>query len=197
MKIMTKNSSATVREHTPHVLETSRTNTIVNALKRRAQAVLDDESIDVQSRAIIRYGLETNDPWLAELVRRADAGESVIDTVRDLGTHDSRTTGTNERHCSINGYHYSQEKNGDRIDEEIQQKIEALAAIICVADGEAAAALFVLMGTLENSEHPKALANTAKHFDFARCSHFNLYGMVDAQMAVVEGKLLTVSAPMY
>ena len=30
-----------------------------NALKRRAQAVLNDRSIDAQSRAIIRYGLET------------------------------------------------------------------------------------------------------------------------------------------
>ncbi|HXQ70245.1 MAG TPA: hypothetical protein VN844_07140 [Pyrinomonadaceae bacterium] len=44
----------------------------MNALKRRALAILNDESIDAQSRAIIRYGLETNDPWLAELVKRAD-----------------------------------------------------------------------------------------------------------------------------
>lgn len=27
---------------------------------------------------MIRYGLETNDPWLAELVRGVDAGETVI-----------------------------------------------------------------------------------------------------------------------
>jgi hypothetical protein len=67
-----------VRE-TPHVNRTSRTNTIVNALKQRAQAVLNDRSIDSQSRAIIRYALETNDPWLAELVRRADAGDTVVD----------------------------------------------------------------------------------------------------------------------
>jgi hypothetical protein len=67
-----------VRE-TPHVNRTSRTNTIVNALKQRAQAVLNDRSIDSQSRAIIRYALETNDPWLAELVRRADAGETLVD----------------------------------------------------------------------------------------------------------------------
>jgi hypothetical protein len=31
----------------------------MNALKQRAQAVLNDKSIDVQSRAIIRYALET------------------------------------------------------------------------------------------------------------------------------------------
>jgi hypothetical protein len=79
MTIMANHSSASVRE-TPHVNQTSRTNTIINALKRRAQAVLNDRSIDPQSRAIIRYALETNDPWLAELVRRADAGETIIDS---------------------------------------------------------------------------------------------------------------------
>src|SRR5829696_613860 len=79
MTIMTTHSSATVRE-IPHVNQTSRTNTIINALKHRAQAVLNDRTIDPQSRAIIRYALETNDPWLAELVRRADAGETVIDS---------------------------------------------------------------------------------------------------------------------
>jgi hypothetical protein len=78
MTIMANNSSATVRE-TPHVNQPSRTNTIINALKRRAQSVLNDSSMDAQSRAIIRYALETNDPWLAELVRRADAGEALID----------------------------------------------------------------------------------------------------------------------
>jgi hypothetical protein len=46
------------------------------------------------------------------------------------------------------------------------------------------------MGTLENSTHPKLLANTAKHFAFTRCGELNLFGMVDAQIAVVEGELL-------
>ena len=69
MTIMVNHSSATVRE-TPHVNQTSRTNTIVNALKQRAQAVVNDRTVDPQSRAIIRYALEKNDPWLAELVRR-------------------------------------------------------------------------------------------------------------------------------
>ena len=75
---MANDSSATVRE-TPHANRTSRTNTIMNALKERAQAVLNDRTIDPQSRAIIRYALETNDPWLAELVRRADEGETLVD----------------------------------------------------------------------------------------------------------------------
>lgn len=65
---------------TPHANQTARTNTIINVLKQRAQAVLNDRSIDPQSRAIIRYALETNDPWLAELVRRADAGETIVDS---------------------------------------------------------------------------------------------------------------------
>ena len=51
----------------------------MDALKRRAQAVLNDKSVDPQSRAIIRYALEINDPWLARLVRRADAGETLFD----------------------------------------------------------------------------------------------------------------------
>ncbi len=76
---MADHSSATVRE-TPHGHRTTRTATIINALKQRAQKVLNDKSIDPQSRAVIRYALETNDPWLAELVRRADAGETVMDS---------------------------------------------------------------------------------------------------------------------
>src|SRR5215213_2279268 len=81
---MTTHSSSTAREQAPHVNrttnQTSRTNTIINALKRRAQAVLNDKSIDAQSRAIIRNALETNDPWLARLVHRADAGENIAET---------------------------------------------------------------------------------------------------------------------
>ena len=50
--------------------------------------------------------------------------------------------------------------------------------------------MFVLMGTLQNSADPEAVANTAKHFAFTRCGELNLFGMVDAQIAAVEGKLL-------
>ena len=65
---MVSHTSAPVREEKPHVTE-SRTNTIMNALKRRALAVLNDESIDPQQRTLVRYAMEINDPWLAELVR--------------------------------------------------------------------------------------------------------------------------------
>lgn len=53
--------------------------TISKALKRRAQSLINDGTIEAQSRAVIRYALETNDPWLPELVRRADAGEPLLD----------------------------------------------------------------------------------------------------------------------
>lgn len=50
----------------------------MSALKQRAQAVLNDRSIDPQSRAIIRYALEINDPCLTELVRSTDVGEDIV-----------------------------------------------------------------------------------------------------------------------
>lgn len=50
-------------------------------------------------------------------------------------------------------------------------------------------ALLVLMATLENSTHPKALANAVKHLAFTRCSDMNLYGIVDAQAATIESEL--------
>lgn len=162
---MTTNSSATALEQTPHVTETTKT-IISNALKRRAQSVICDPAIDLQWRAIVRYGLETNDPWLADLVRRADANEPIIDTID-----------------------FSLEPRSKN-DEPGQEKIEALTEIICRSGDESAAALFVLMGTLEKSTHPKLLVNMAKHFAFTRCGESNIYGMVDAQFAVVEGELL-------
>jgi hypothetical protein len=76
-----------------------------------------------------------------------------------------------------------------------REKIEALVDIICGAGDKAAGALFVLMGTLQNSTEPEALANAAKHFAFTRCGELNLYGMVDAQVAVFEGELLAGTTP--
>lgn len=93
---MTSDASATAREETSNVNQTTRTNTIINALKRRAQAVLNDRTIDAQSRAIIHYALETNDPWLAKLVRRADAGETIIGADGFLQTHETDEADSNE-----------------------------------------------------------------------------------------------------
>ena len=190
---MAKHSTATAYSETPHVLELSRTNTIMNALKRRALAVLNDESLDAQSRAVIRYGLETNDPWLAELVRRAEASESFADKL-----HCSQTLGIHEvnskRETDSTPATHEVDPATD-VGETLTSKdrIEALAEIICGAGDESAGALFVLMGMLENSTQPNVIANTVKHFAFTRSGEVNLFGMVDAHIAVVEGELLAHS----
>jgi len=166
---MTIDTSATMRNEAPHANRITRTATILNALKQRAQAVLNDTSIDPQSRAIIRYAMEINDPWLAELVRRADEGETALETI-DF----SQTPDTLEQDLS-------------------DKRVRALADIICRDGNEPetkSAALLVLMSSIEDSAYPKSLANTAKHLAFARCGELNLYGMVEAQVATVEHELL-------
>ena len=62
---------------------------------------------------IIRYALEINDPWLADLVRRADAGERIIDTID-----------------------FSLEPENDNENDSTEEKIEALAEILCRAGDE-------------------------------------------------------------
>ena len=94
-------------------------------------------------------------------MRRADVGETLVDNLQQMGD---------------------------------EEKIEALAEIICSGVDDAGtkwAALLVLMATLENATHPKALANSVKHFAFTRCGELNLHGMVDAQVAVLESELLS------
>ena len=158
---MTSYSSATVREQAPHLTNIS------NALKRRTQSVIEDKSIDAQTRALVRYALETNDPWLPELVRRIDGGETVGDDF----------------------FVSTPEPFADQSSEE---KIGTMSRLICRAGDEAetkAAALLILMSMIENSNHPKTLANEVKHFAFARCGELNLCGMVDVQTGIVEGEL--------
>jgi hypothetical protein len=70
------------------------------------------------------------------------------------------------------------------------EKIEALTEIICSGGEESAAALFVLMGTLQDADDPKAIANAAKHVAFTRCGELNVFGIVDAQIAILERELL-------
>ena len=168
---MTMHGSASMRE-IPHATRT-RTATIMDALKRRAESVLNDRSIDPQDRAVIRYALETHDPWLAKLVRHADAGGSSVEAI-DF----SQTPETAD-------------------DDPSAEKIEALTEIICRSGDEAgkkSAALLVLMATLEDATDPKALTNVAKHVAFTRCGELNLYGMVDAQIAMLEGELFSAEA---
>ena len=163
----THSGSAPERRATPHATNSITNNTISDAIKRRAQSLINDRTIDESDRAFIRYALATNDtPGLSELVRRVDAGEPVIDDSYRLDANDEIST---------------------------EEKVERLAAMICQAGGQLetrSAALLVLMSTLENSTEPKVLANHVKHLAFTRCGELNCFGMVDAQIAAIELELL-------
>ena len=153
---MVNHSSATAREEKPHLSA---------AIKERAQSLKNDKSIDGTSRAIINYGLETDDPWLPELVRRVDTGETIDDNT----------------FATLAGRERSSE-----------EKIETLTALICRPTDEPAtksAALLVLMATIANSTHPNDLANTAKHRAFDHRGELNLYATVNAQIAALEREL--------
>ena len=171
---MASHSSATAHEHTLHTLN-SVTNNSLNqlamrdALRRRAASVLRDKSVDGGSRAIIRYALEINDPMLSELVQQAEDGESIGNDI----------SGTITREL-----------------DSLEQKIEALTEIICRAGEDhhmRTAALLVLLASVENSADARALANTAKHFAFFRCAEMNVFGMVDAQVAMLERELFAAN----
>ena len=127
---MANHSSATAREHTPRTI-----NSVTNiTLRRRAESIIQDKSIDAGSRAIIRYALEINDPMLEELVQWADAGESIVDNMAaaDLSENDST-----------------------------EQKVEALAEMICQGDdaGTRAGGYVVdALGSNKAAPHPPATA---------------------------------------
>ena len=167
----THSSSAPEREATPHATTFTTNNTISDAVRRRAHALINDHAIDANERVWIRYALETNDAaGLAELVRRADAGEAIIDDSHLLEEKEELST---------------------------EEKLERLAAMICEAGDQPetrAAALLVLMSTLEDSTNPKVLANHVKHVAFTRCGELDCYGMVDAQIATIERELLATIA---
>ena len=136
----THSSSAPERGATPHATTFTTNNTISDAVRRRAHALINDRTFDANERVWIRYALETNDAaGLSELVRRADAGEPIID--------DSHLPETTEEIST-------------------EEKLERLAAMICYAGDQLETrwpALLVLMSTLENSTEPKVLANHVKH----------------------------------
>jgi hypothetical protein len=81
MTIMATHSSANRARRNTHLTETTRTTTISDALKRRAQSLINDRSIDARNRALVQYALEINDPYLAEFVRLVDAGESIVEAL--------------------------------------------------------------------------------------------------------------------
>jgi len=164
---MLNHNSAQLRDETPHATNSTTNQTFSDAVRRRAQSLINDRTIDASERAFIRYALATNDvAGLAELVRRADAGEPVIDESCMLEANDEIST---------------------------EEKVERLAEMICQAGSQLetrSAALLVLMSTLENSNEPKVLANHLKHLAFTRCGELNCYGIVDAQIAAIESELL-------
>ena len=165
---MASHSSAIVREQAPHSItnNTLRFNPNSDDVRQRAWSLLRDRSLDEGSRSLIGYALEIDDPALPELVRRAEAGESVTDNIAATNTPEDHST---------------------------EQKVNAMAEMICRAHdpGIRAAALLLLMSALENAEDPKSLANNVKYYAFTRCGELNVYGMVDAQIAALENELLT------
>ena len=177
MKIVPNLNSAMEREETPHINPTQNDTPKVSrcvsvALRRRAESVINNWSIDPQIRNVIRYALEISDPWLAELVQRADAGKSLFANI-DL----SQTPSTN-------------------INEELptEEKVEALADILCRSgsgDDPAtrSAALLVLIAAIESSPHPRELAAVAKQLAFTHCAELNVCGMVESQIAMLECEL--------
>lgn len=158
---MVNHSSATALSETPHLNA---------AIKRRAESLINNKALDAGTRFVLRYGFETNDPSLADLVRRVDAGESIIDDQNFLQVEEENS---------------------------LEEKIATLAEVICRSGdepGTKSAALLVLMATLEDAAHPKALANIAKHFAFTRCGELNLRGMVNTQIAVYTRELFAGNA---
>ena len=165
---MTSHSSAPAHQETPHETETTIT-TVSDELKHRAESVINDKTIDLQWRTIIRYALEINDPSLTDFVQRAEAGENITATFESLGTLEA-----NEDNSTL-------------------RKIEALTEIICRAGNEPTAALFILMETVESSARPKVFTSRAKHVAFSRCGELQVYEMVNAQIAMVERELLATN----
>ena len=157
---MTTHGSATSRKHTPHLIESQKPG---DALKQQTPSLIHDNSINPQSRAVTDYALEING---SELLRRVEAAETISDNLSCVPAEQRTDTHSTEA------------------------KSEALAEMICSAGGESSAALLVLMAMIENSIHPNALAHTTKHIAFTRCGEWNSFGMVEAQIAMLEDKLL-------
>lgn len=178
---MTVHSNATVCEETPHANGTTRMTGIANALKRRVGSLLNDPSIDPQNRALLRYALEVNDPWLARLLRQIE------------GDVNAPQTPASEDEPSENEI----EVLADKIEVSVD-KIEVLVHLICRPGDEPetkSAALLVLMSAIEKSTEPAALANRIKHLAFAHCGELSFDDMVEAQVATFEAELFAGHTP--
>jgi hypothetical protein len=70
-----------MREEAPQRKSNNQDRNDYQCPEKESGVCLKRTSIDPQSRAVIRYALETNDPWLAKLVRYADESESNIEPI--------------------------------------------------------------------------------------------------------------------
>ena len=68
---MANDSSPTARSETPHLSA---------SIKQRARTLINDKALDAGTRSVLRYGLEIDDPSLADLVRRIQGGLSTSTT---------------------------------------------------------------------------------------------------------------------
>lgn len=169
---MSTDSSAPAREEKPHATGTTNTADVINTLKARTQSILNDPSIPHQNRALLRYALEVNDPWLANLVGHIEAEEKL--------SHESTRLRT---------FKTSEEEEADPA----ESKIETLVDLICRPGDEPetrATALVVLMSALEKAIDPEETAKTAKHFAFAHYGDLTFDEMVEAKIAKLEADLL-------
>ena len=89
---MSTHSSAQQRVETPHTTNSTSNQTVSDTIRHRAQSLINDQTIDPNGRAWLRYALEINDPALPELVRRAEAGEPIIDDSHPLEPNEAAST---------------------------------------------------------------------------------------------------------
>jgi len=99
---MLNHNSAQLREETPQATNSITNKTISDAVKRRAQSLINDRTIDDCARAFIQYTLENEDPYLPKLVRRVAAGESIF-TMSPLSRTKSTPTNKGGKDRSTGG----------------------------------------------------------------------------------------------
>ena len=91
---MAIDGSASTRQQAPHSItnNTLKLNPNNDEVRQRAWSLIRDKSLDEGSRSLIGYALEIEDPRLAELVQRAEAGESVMVNIVATDTADNEAT---------------------------------------------------------------------------------------------------------
>jgi len=75
---MLNDNSAQLRGGIPHATNSTTNKRISDAVRRRAQLLIENKSIDDCARGFIQYTLENEDPYLTKLVQRVAAGESIL-----------------------------------------------------------------------------------------------------------------------